>query len=53
MLPNTRLPLNPTLRVLNYNSRIEIASTDHGDSVYKGRLLCTEFSIEFSYVNPI
>jgi len=26
---------------------------DHGVLVYKGRQSCTEFSIEFSYVNPI
>ena len=30
-----------------------MASTDHEDLVYKGRLFCTEFSIEFSCVNPI
>ena len=33
--------------------RLEIASTDYEDLVYKDRLFCTEFSIEFSCVNPI
>jgi len=35
------------------NTWLEIASTDPKDSVYKGRLFCIEFSIEFSCVNPI
>ena len=30
--------------------RLEIASTAPENSVYKGRLSCTEFSIEFSCV---
>ena len=30
-----------------------MASMDYEDSVYKGRLFCTELSIEFSCVNPI
>ena len=33
--------------------RLEMASMDHKDLVYKGRLFCTELSIEFSCVNPI
>ena len=33
--------------------RLEIVSMNHGVLVYKGRQSCTEFSIEFSCVNPI
>ena len=33
--------------------RLEIASTDYEDPVYKGKPFCIEFSIEFSCVNPI
>ena len=30
-----------------------MASIDYENSVYKGRLFCTDFSIEFFCVNPI
>jgi len=33
--------------------KLEIASTAPEDSVYKGGLSCTEFSIKFSCVTPM